>query len=151
MAYTVSRDIWIDALPESCWAAFVDPEEVKHWNPHVLHMKWVKGTPGELGSVYVEKFKKGPFWANFRPTIIESVYPRRITWRDTYMLSTGTHTYDFIPEKGGTRVVNTERFEGGLPILPGIILRLAKVGEQFERNLASFKRYVEGKSAEAPG
>ena len=143
MAYSVSRSIWIDAPPEACWEAFVDLDQVKQWNPQVLRLEWVEGEPWALGSVYVEKFRKGPFWANFRPVVTESIYPRRLTWQDTYMKSTGKHSYDFVAWEGGTLVTNTETFEGGLPVLPGIILRLSKVGAQFERNLAAFKRHVE--------
>lgn len=150
----MSRSIWIRASPEACWQAFADTGRLKQWNRQVLRLEWVKGEPWALGSVYVERFKKGPFWANFRPVVTESVYPRRLTWQDTYMGSTGKHSYDFVAWEGGTLLTNTETFEGGLPLLPGVILRLARVGEQFERNLASFKRHVEGQNlqeAVAPG
>jgi hypothetical protein len=151
VAYSVSRSIWINAPPEACWSAFVDVDQVKQWNPQVLRLQWVEGEPWTKGSVYVEKFKKGPFWANFRPVVTESLYPRRLTWQDTYMRSTGEHSYDFVSWKGGTLLTNTETFEGGLPILPGIILRLSRVGRQFERNLSSFKRHVESNSGTQAG
>ncbi len=132
--------IFIAASPERVWMLLTDPEAHAAWNPM---MQAVKGsfTPGRRVRLTMRTPSGGTM--RFRPRVLVADPGRELRWLGRLglpRLFDGEHYFRLIPEAGGTRLIQGERFRGLLlwvmdvqQFLPG-----------FEAGNAALKALAEG-------
>ena len=107
-------DIFIDAPPGRVWALLTDPVAHADWNPM---MQAVQGsfTPGHRLRLTMRTPSGGTM--TFRPRVLVAAPGRELRWLGRLglpRLFDGEHSFRLIPEAGGTRLIQGERFRGVL-------------------------------------
>ena len=139
--------IFIAASPERVWMLLTDPEAHAAWNPM---MQAVKGsfTPGRRVRLTMRTPSGGTM--RFRPRVLVADPGRELRWLGRLglpRLFDGEHYFRLIPEAGGTRLIQGERFRGLL--LWAMDVQQFRAG--FEAGNAALKAMAEAADPEAGG
>ena len=132
--------IFIAAPPERVWALLTDPGAHAVWNPMIAAVEG-SFTPGRRVRLTMRTPSGGTM--RFRPRVLVADPGRELRWLGRLglpRLFDGEHYFRLIPEAGGTRLIQGERFRGLLlwvmdvqQFLPG-----------FEAGNAALKALAEG-------
>ena len=136
-------EIFIDAPPARVWALLTDPDAHADWNPM---MRAVAGhfIPGERVRLTMRTPSGGTM--TFRPRVLVADPGRELRWLGRLGLPhlfDGEHCFRLIPEAGGTRLIQGERFRGVL--LWAMDVQQFRAG--FEAANAALKARAEGAEA----
>ena len=139
--------ILIAAPPERVWVLLTDPDAHAAWNPM---MKAVEGsfTPGQRVRLTMRTPSGGTM--TFRPRVLVADPGRELRWLGRLglpRLFDGEHYFRLIPEAGGTRLIQGERFRGLL--LWAVDVQQFRAG--FEAGNAALKAMAEAADLEAGG
>jgi len=133
-------EIFIKAPPERVWALLTDPEAHAAWNP-MLHAVEGRFTPGRRVRLIMRTPSGGTM--RFRPRVLVADPGRELRWLGRLglpRLFDGEHYFRLIPEAGGTRLIQGERFRGLL--LWAMDVQQFRAG--FEGGNAALKAMAEG-------
>ncbi len=133
-------EVFIAAPPARVWALLADPAAHAAWNPM---MQTVKGsfTPGQRVRLTMRAPSGGTL--RFRPRVLVADPGRELRWLGQLglpRLFDGEHFFRLIPEAGGTRLIQGERFRGLL--LWAMDVQQFRAG--FEAGNAALKARAEG-------
>ena len=138
-------EIFIDAPPARVWALLTDPAAHAGWNPM---MQAVEGsfTPGHRIRLTMHTPSGGIM--RFRPRVLMADPGCELRWLGRLglpRLFDGEHYFRLIPEAGGTRLIQGERFRGVL--LWALDVQQFRAG--FEAGNAALKAMAEAAQLEA--
>ena len=136
-------DILIDARPERVWALLTDPVAHAAWNPMIEAVAG-RFTPGQRVRLTMRTPSGGTM--TFRPRVLVADPGCELRWLGRLglpRLFDGEHSFRLIPEAGGTRLVQGERFCGVL--LRAMDVQQVRAG--FEAGNAALKAMAEGTAA----
>jgi hypothetical protein len=107
-------EVFIDAPPERVWALLTDPVAHAGWNPMIAA---VEGSfaPGRRVRLTMRTPSGGTL--RFRPRVLVADPGRELRWLGRLglpRLFDGEHSFRLVPEAGGTRLIQGERFRGVL-------------------------------------
>lgn len=130
MSWHLRAETAIEAPPSTVWVVLTDFGSYSEWNPTLR----VRGEPMEGERLWALLLDRELPPAAFRPTITHLDPGRELRWRTTLPLGavTAEHTFRVEPTPEGTRLVQTERFDG--PAADPLLRRLAgAIRRTFER------------------
>ena len=140
-------EIFIEAPPERVWALLTDPEAHAAWNPMIAAVEG-SFTPGRRVRLIMRTPSGGTM--RFRPRVLVAKPGRELRWLGRLglpRLFDGEHYFRLIPEAGGTRLIQGERFRGLL--LWAVDVQQFRAG--FEAGNAALKAMAEAADLEAGG
>ncbi len=140
-------EIFINTPPERIWALLTDSAAHAAWNP-MMHA--VKGsfTPGRRVRLTMRTPSGGTM--RFRPRVLVADPGRELRWLGRLglpRLFDGEHYFRLIPEAGGTRLIQGERFRGLLLW----VMDVQQFRAGFEAGNAALKAMAEAGDLEAGG
>ena len=118
----------VDAPPETVWRVLTDFDEYPEWNPFLR----VTGRANEGAHLSVELRPPGRRATTFRPTVTRVESGRELRWLGHLLVPgiyDGEHRFRVDPEGDGSRLTQSERFEG---LLVGVVNRWLGVGASVE-------------------
>jgi len=140
-------EIFIAAPPERVWVLLTDPEAHAEWNPMIAEVSG-RFTPGQRVRLTMRTPSGGTM--RFRPRVLVADPGRELRWLGRLglpRLFDGEHYFRLIPEAGGTRLIQGERFRGVL--LWAMDVQQFRAG--FEAGNAALKAMAEAADPEAGG
>lgn len=114
MAHELRTQIDVDAPPPLVWAILTDLAAFPDWNPFITSSEG-RVAVGERLTNRIEP--SGGKAVTFRPTVTEVDEQRVLEWLGRLVvpgLFDGRHRFELVPNYGGTRLIQTERFTGVL-------------------------------------
>lgn len=114
MAHELRTEIHIDAPAPVVWATLTDLAAYPDWNPFVTSSQG-SVVVGERLTNRIEP--SGGKAVTFKPTVTEVDEPRVLEWLGRLVvpgLFDGRHRFELVPDGGGTRLIQSERFTGVL-------------------------------------
>ena len=127
------------APPERVFALWTDLDRMKEWVGGVTRVSDVSGPVDRAGTRYVVWFGKMK-----SPTVVlEADRPRRFSTRFGNWIMRGVNTTTFVPEGGGTRIVEDFRTEGLVSAITARLFALGSHKGSFQGELNDFAKLVE--------
>lgn len=111
---TVHTETFIEAPPNEVWAVLSDPAGYEEWNPVFVH---AEGTLREDETMtYRVRETEGEEYT-MEANVEEVVDGEKLNQRGgTWGILTFDHTWQLVPENGGTRVIQHEEY-GGIGVI----------------------------------
>ena len=140
----VQKEILIDANMEKVWKIFSGIGEWHKWSGCIINAEWTLGDKWKPESEFLQTVKGFGIIRQFdsKVRLLESEPCKKVTWRGTRKLISGTHTFEFLRMRNKTKVLNFEHFKG--PLAPLLFPMFKNNFEHnFEQFLAGLKRESE--------
>jgi hypothetical protein len=105
-------EAWIDRPPTEVWKTLADTQSYPSWNPFIRRMD---GDLREGERIEVELGPQGSKPMVFKPKLLTVQPGVEIRWQGQVWMPgifDGEHRFQLIPEGGGTRLIQSERFSG---------------------------------------
>jgi ligand-binding SRPBCC domain-containing protein len=137
-------ELFVEYSPEVVWSQFSDLTKWTEWSPICRGCRINdEQTNLECGSILEVSFAIMGVTLTVPARVIRFDPPTSITWRGEKLGIKASHTYSFIPRKGGTLLCNEETFTGaGFP-LNGLITAWYRMSKLSGRSLAGLRRELE--------
>lgn len=117
MTRRIDTEILIQAPPQRVWSVLTDFAAYSQWNPFIVSITG-RAEWGERLAVHIQAGGKQHL---FKPVVLQATAPTRLRWLGRLGvpgLFDGEHGFELIPEGAGTRLIQTESFQGFLvPLL----------------------------------
>lgn len=117
MTRRIDTEILISAPPERVWSVLTDFASYPQWNPFIVALE---GKP-EWGERLRVRMQAGGSSHVFKPVVLQATAPTRLRWLGRLGvpgLFDGEHGFELKSEVTGTRLLQTETFQGFLvPLL----------------------------------
>lgn len=113
MTRRIDTEIFIAATPERVWAVLTDFATYPEWNPFIESIAGL-AEPGERLTVHIHA---GGTRHVFKPVMLQVTGPLRLRWLGRLGvpgLFDGEHDFELQAEQGGTRLLQSETFQGFL-------------------------------------
>ncbi|HEY3643825.1 MAG TPA: SRPBCC domain-containing protein [Gammaproteobacteria bacterium] len=114
---SIDTEILIHASPQRVWGVLTDFVAYPQWNPFIVA---AEGRP-EWGERLTLRIQAGGSSHVFKPLVLQATPPTRLRWLGRVGfpgLFDGEHGFELRAEGAGTRLLQTESFQGFLvPIL----------------------------------
>jgi uncharacterized protein YndB with AHSA1/START domain len=134
------------APPERVFALWTDLDRMKEWVGGVTRVSDVSGPVDRAGTRYVVWFGKMK-----SPTVVlEADRPRRFSTRFGNWIMRGVNTTTFVPEGGGTRIVEDFRTEGLVSAITARLFALGSYKGSFQGELNDFAKLAEREAGRSP-
>lgn len=117
MTRRIDTEILISAPPERVWSVLTDFASYPQWNPFIVA---IEGKP-EWGGRLRVRMQAGGSSHVFKPVVLQATAPAQLRWLGRLGvpgLFDGEHGFELKSEVTGTRLLQTETFQGFLvPLL----------------------------------
>lgn len=117
MARHIDTEILIQAPPGKVWHVLTDFAAYPQWNPFI---ESIEGSP-DWGTRLTVRINAGGERHVFKPVVLQATAPTRLRWLGRVGFPgvfDGEHGFELRAEGGGTRLLQTESFQGFLvPLL----------------------------------
>jgi hypothetical protein len=137
----IETEILIQAPPRQVWDVLADFIAYPQWNPFIVS---IEGRV-EWGARLIVRIRAGDEQHLFKPVVLQATPPTRLRWLGRVGipgLFDGEHGFELRPEGAGTRLLQTESFQGFLvPLLWSKVEPMTRAG--FEAMNQALKVRVE--------
>jgi hypothetical protein len=117
MGRHIGTEILIQAPPRRVWDVLTDFAAYPQWNPFIVS---IEGR-AEWGARLTLRIQAGGEQHVFKPVVLQASAPTRLRWLGRLAvpgLFDGEHGFELRPEGAGTRLLQSESFQGFLvPLL----------------------------------
>lgn len=117
MTRRIDTEILIQASPARVWSVLTDFAVYPRWNPFIISI----AGRAEWGERLIVKIQTGAEQHVFKPVVLQATVPTRLRWLGRLGFPgvfDGEHGFELRPEGAGTRLLQTETFQGLLvPLL----------------------------------
>ena len=128
MARHIDTEILIQAVPDKVWQVLTDFAAYPQWNPFI---ESIEGRP-EWGTRLTVRINAGGKRHVFKPVVLQATASTRLRWLGRVGFPgvfDGEHSFELRPEGAGTRLLQTESFQGFLvPLLWKDVEPVTKAG-----------------------
>lgn len=142
MSRSIDTEILIQASRDRVWSVLTDFAAYPQWNPFIVS---IDGTP-EWGERLTVCIQAGAERHVFKPLVLQATAPTRLRWLGRVGFPgvfDGEHGFELRPEGAGTRLLQTESFQGFLvPLLWRKVGPMTRAG--FEAMNRALKDRAEG-------
>ena len=117
MTRRIDTEIFIAASPDQVWRVLTDFAAYPQWNPFILS---IEGR-AEWGARLTVRIQAGGEQHVFKPVVLQATAATQLRWLGRVGFPgvfDGEHGFELRPEGSGTRLLQTESFQGFLvPLL----------------------------------
>jgi hypothetical protein len=113
MTRHVETEILIQASPQRVWSMLTDFAGYPQWNPFIVS---IEGR-AEWGELLRVRIQAGAEQHVFKPVVLQATAPTRLRWLGRVGFPgvfDGEHSFELRSEGAGTRLLQTESFQGFL-------------------------------------